>query len=575
MKKLKKYISIYRGIRLPWFSLIVWTALSVAEVMSLIKTVNITANIIDASQKAIKSRELIEYILYLALTGCFTVATVWFERKSEEMINLRVREKLWGKIMRLKCSYYDADNGDQLVTRVSVDAGKAYQFFSLAISSATSVYGIVVIYLQLFQYHAGLAARALLLIPVTLALGGLYSILGYKAGSLTNRSLASAMAYLAERTRNLRLVKAFGMEQTESETGNRVYKRQFRAETLNAMSLAVIQAVMQLLNCAFLIIAFVGGVRFISTGDLTVGRLVGFYSMSGVMSVKLLQLFMNMGSIASAAGSLEKISEIMCAEDEFMEGRPAAQGQRDISIRDLCFSYTPEIPVLSCVTCTIPAGKTTAVIGANGAGKSTIFKMLLRMYDPDSGGISYGGDDISSYSLDSWRGKFAVVAQDAPLLSGTVRDNITYGIGRDVSDDELFAAAKAANAYDFIMEKPSGFQEEVGVGGGNFSGGQRQCIALARAMLLNADILLLDEATSNLDVICTQQVQTAVDRLAEGRTTVVIAHTCAATSNADYIIVMRDGAVEDAGTPGELLTRNEYYRTFLRECGQGSEVRPV
>ncbi len=575
MKKLKKYISIYRGIRLPWFSLIVWTALSVAEVMSLIKTVNITANIIDASQKAIKSRELIEYILYLALTGCFTVATVWFERKSEEMINLRVREKLWGKIMRLKCSYYDADNGDQLVTRVSVDAGKAYQFFSLAISSATSVYGIVVIYLQLFQYHAGLAARALLLIPVTLALGGLYSILGYKAGSLTNRSLASAMAYLAERTRNLRLVKAFGMEQTESETGNRVYKRQFRAETLNAMSLAVIQAVMQLLNCAFLIITFVGGVRFISTGDLTVGRLVGFYSMSGVMSVKLLQLFMNMGSIASAAGSLEKISEIMCAEDEFMEGRPAAQGQRDISIRDLCFSYTPEIPVLSCVTCTIPAGKTTAVIGANGAGKSTIFKMLLRMYDPDSGGISYGGDDISSYSLDSWRGKFAVVAQDAPLLSGTVRDNITYGIGRDVSDDELFAAAKAANAYDFIMEKPSGFQEEVGVGGGNFSGGQRQCIALARAMLLNADILLLDEATSNLDVICTQQVQTAVDRLAEGRTTVVIAHTCAATSNADYIIVMRDGAVEDAGTPGELLTRNEYYRTFLRECGQGSEVRPV
>ena len=209
-------------------------------------------------------------------------------------------------------------------------------------------------------------------------------------------------------------------------------------------------------------------------------------------------------------------------------------------------------------------GMATAIIGGNGAGKSTLFKLLTRLYEPKSGAIRFGGDNIADFALTGWRDRFAYVFQKDPLIGGTVRENITYGLDREVSEEELIAAAKKANCYDCIMAKPGGFDEDVGLGGSNFSGGQAQCISIARAMLWDADYLLLDEATSNLDVVSEAAVTEAMDHLMEGRTTIMIAHNFAATRNADYIIVMKDGTVEAAGTPEELQETNEYYRMFSK-----------
>lgn len=206
----------------------------------------------------------------------------------------------------------------------------------------------------------------------------------------------------------------------------------------------------------------------------------------------------------------------------------------------------------------------TAIIGGNGAGKSTLFKLLTRLYEPKSGAIRFGGDNIADFALTGWRDRFAYVFQKDSLIGGTVRENITYGLDREVSEEELIAAAKKANCYDCIMAKPGGFDEDAGLGGSNFSGGQAQCISIARAMLRDADYLLLDEATSNLDVVSEAAVTEAMDHLMEGRTTIMIAHNFAATRNADYIIVMKDGTVEAAGTPEELQETNEYYRMFSK-----------
>ncbi len=186
----------------------------------------------------------------------------------------------------------------------------------------------------------------------------------------------------------------------------------------------------------------------------------------------------------------------------------------------------------------IPKGKVTAIIGGNGAGKSALFKLMARLYEPDSGEIRFGEEAVSGYDLSQWRDRFFYVFQKKPLIGGTVRENITYGLGREISDEELKAAAKQANCLDFVMEKPLGFEEDVGLGGSNFSGGQGQCISIARAMLRDADYLLLDEATSNLDVISEAMVTETMDHLMEGRTMVMIAHNYAATRNADYIVVL-------------------------------------
>ena len=285
---------------------------------------------------------------------------------------------------------------------------------------------------------------------------------------------------------------------------------------------------------------------------------------TGIVSLQLMQFFMNVGSVSGTFGTMKKIAQIIDTDSEPEGGEPVPEVCADIEFDNVSFAYAGGSDVIKNLSVKIPMGKVTAVIGGNGAGKSTLFKLLLRLYEPKSGEIRFGGDGIGKYCLTDWRDRFAVVSQRNPLIGGTVRENIAYGLDREVSDEELAETARRANCYDCITAKPDGFDEDVGLGGSNFSGGQGQCISIARAMLRNADYLLLDEATSNLDVVSEAEVTGAMDELMRDKTTIMIAHNYAATRNADYIIVMKDGAVEAAGTPDELLKTNEYYRMFVK-----------
>ena len=285
---------------------------------------------------------------------------------------------------------------------------------------------------------------------------------------------------------------------------------------------------------------------------------------TGIVSLQLMQFFMNVGSVSGTFGTMKKIAQIIDTDSEPEGGEPVPEVCADIEFDNVSFAYAGGSDVIKNLSVKIPMGKVTAVIGGNGAGKSTLFKLLLRLYEPKSGEIRFGGDGIGKYCLTDWRDRFAVVSQRNPLIGGTVRENIAYGLDREVSDEELAETARRANCYDCITAKPGGFNEDVGLGGSNFSGGQGQCISIARAMLRNADYLLLDEATSNLDVVSEAEVTGAMDELMRDKTTIMIAHNYAATRNADYIIVMKDGAVEAAGTPDELLKTNEYYRMFVK-----------
>lgn len=285
---------------------------------------------------------------------------------------------------------------------------------------------------------------------------------------------------------------------------------------------------------------------------------------TGIVSLQLMQFFMNVGSVSGTFGTMKKIAQIMDTDSEPDGGEPVPEVCADIEFDNVSFTYAGGQDVIKNLSVKIPMGKVTAVIGGNGAGKSTLFKLLLRLYEPKSGEIRFGGDGIGKYSLTDWRDRFAVVSQRNPLIGGTVRENIAYGLDREVSDEELAETAHRANCYDCITAKSGGFNEDMGLGGSNFSGGQGQCISIARAMLRNADYLLHDEATSNLDVVSEAEVTGAMDELMRDKTTIMIAHNYAATRNADYIIVMKDGAVEAAGTPDELLKTNEYYRMFVK-----------
>lgn len=564
IKNLTRYFSILKGVKLPWILMLLTLVFSIAMMNSEIQVATMTANIIDASQNAINGKELMAYIGMALLVAAFSITSVYFTRRMEETITLRVRTKLWNKIMSMPTKYYDEDNGDELISRITSDASAPASLFTTMISCVVCIVTTIQAFKQLFEYNATLAKYSLIIIPLTLVFCVIYGILQFKLGVYSTVTLAGSLGYLVEHVRNFRLIKSAVAEKFEAEKGTKTFKRMYISEFLSWLIVAGYQLSSSLFSIMFIVIVFVIGGQLIPKGEATIGDLTGFYMITGVVSLQLMQFFMDIGSVAGTFGTMKKIAEISDSQPEKAEGEDMPQLCSSIIFDNVEFAYNEEREVLKNVSFKIPMGKVTAIIGGNGAGKSTVFKLITRLYEPKSGEIRFGDEDIANYDLKQWRDKFSYVFQSDPLISGSVRENILYGLEREVSQEELTEVAKKANCYDCIMEKPNGFDEDVGLGGSNFSGGQGQCISIARAMLRDGDYLLLDEATSNLDVMSEALVTQAMDNLMKNKTTVMIAHNYAATKNADHIIVMRDGQVEAEGSPKELLESNEYYQMFVK-----------
>lgn len=561
-KSMTRYFAVLKGVKLPWILILCALISSIIMMNAELNVATMTASIIDTSQKAINGAALLSFIGMTILSAAANIISNYFSRKMEETITCGVRTKLWKKIMHLPSKYYDEDNGNELVTRVTSDASAPASLFTTAISCIVCVVTTVQAFAQLFAYHRTLAWYSMLIIPLTMIFCVLYSILQFKLGVYQTATMASSMGYLAECVRNFRLIKSALAESRESVKGNQTFKEMYKAEFWNWMMVAGYQLSSSLFSIMFIVISFVLGGQLLSKGEVTIGDLTGFYMVTGIVSLQLMQLFMNAGGIFGTFGTMKKTADIIEMEPEPSGGADVPNVCRDLVFDNVAFAYTEERDVLNGVSVTIPMGKVTAIIGGNGAGKSTVFKLLTRLYEPKRGDIFFGDECIDQYDIVQWRDRFTYVFQKNPLIGGTVRENMLYGLDREVSEEELIAAAKKANCYDCIMEKPDGFDEDVGLGGSNFSGGQGQCISIARAMLRNGDYLLLDEATSNLDVLSEAMVTDALNKLMENKTTIMIAHNYAATCNADYVIVMRDGIVEAAGTPAELQKSNEYYQLF-------------
>lgn len=570
LRQIKDYTKIFKGIRLPWFLILLVLVISMIKSHVEVEAITITASIIDGTQNSIKTDELIRYIEFQLITGGITIAFTYLTGLLLQKINLAVRLRMWNKMMRLPTSYYDSDNVNELVTRVTTDAESAGNYFQLLIDIFTAVYAGIVAYQKLFDFQFQMALASLLVIPVMVFITWLYGRLTYTAGAAARTRLASAMGYLAEHVRSIRLMKSFCMEGEEQKKARGLFGRQCKADILLSYTSMIQLAGMEVMGCLNIVISFVLGSRMIASGDLTVGKLIGFYTLCGLAVTRLASLCTSVGTFSQNAGIMKKIGQVLDVPDEKEEGCEMDVADEDIVLDHVDFSYQ-SAKVLRDLNCSIPKGKVTAIVGTNGAGKTTLFKLLERMYDPTEGTILFGKRDVQDFKLSAWRKSFAIVSQDKPLLSGTVRDNILYGVERKVTEEELIHVAKMANVYDFVMDTPGQFDAQVGPGGSNFSGGQQQCIAIARAMMRNPDYLLLDEATSNLDVKSEKTVTEALSNLMKGRTTILIAHNYSATVFADQVIVLCDGQIEACGTPEELLRTNDYYRTFAQQAAEAGK----
>ncbi len=267
----------------------------------------------------------------------------------------------------------------------------------------------------------------------------------------------------------------------------------------------------------------------------------------------------------SVQGRLNKVSDVLCEEEESIENYVKESLEAgDLSFDGVTFGYE-EKTVLENVSLTFPGKEVTALVGHSGSGKTTILKLLERIYEPDEGRILTGGREIASYNVRAWRENLSYVMQDPPLISGSIRENLLYGINREVSDKELYAVMEQTRLTEFIDSLPDGFDHEVGQFGSKLSGGQRQKIAVANAILTNADVLILDEPTASLDIISTADIVNTVKELSGKRTEVLVAHDKQAIGAADHIIAVESGGKVSEGKLADMLKTSGFFRTMMRE----------
>ncbi len=554
--------TVLSGVRIPWILMLISLVSSFMMANAMVSSAVITAKVVDA-QGNLQTADLIEYIILLFGSGLLASAGTLCNNLLTQKVNLGVRTKLWKKMLKLPMSYYDGESAETMVSRITNDCDKASAFLGVIIMAVTSVYGMYLAVERMIKFSLTLTLWCACLVPVVSIGVALTGKLEFRAQSRLYQTISDVTTYLLERVKNLRLIRTSNMQKKEIEAGRGHFRRMFRHAVQAMLSDTLMASFIAITPVALIIITFIVGSIFVSRGELTVGEVIGFYTVSSLASIRISALITVYGDLTVANGVFEKISQVLKAEEEPEGGIPMDTPDAAITLENVSFGYGDR-SVLKDVSCVIPQGKVTAIIGENGAGKSTLFKLLERMYAPDTGTIRFGDRDVAEFDPISWRSAFALVSQDRPLLSGTIRENITYGCARKISPEELEQAARQAGIWELVCALPDGFDTRVEPNGGNFSGGQRQCIAIARAIMRNPDYLLLDEATSNLDNRSEREVSEALANLMRGRTTVMIAHSISAISHADYIIALKKGCVEASGTPEEMANTSEVFRSFVQ-----------
>lgn len=487
-----------------------------------------------------------------------------------------LRDRLWRKFLVLPVSYFNDNRTGESVSRMTNDTGILKTLISEHLASlftgVISIVGSISVLLYLnwkmtLVLFTVLPLSALILIPLGRQM--------YKISKGTQDETASFTATLSGVLSEIRLVKSSGAEQQEYEAGRtgimNLLSFGIREGKISAMISPLVSFVFMML---LVVIIGYGGMQ-VSSGALTAGELVAFILYLIQIVMPLTQLTQFFTQIQKAKGASERIIETLAVEEEVYEGaEEAGEVKAPIVIEDLSFGYKTGEQVLNKVSFIMQPGQVTAIVGPSGGGKTTLFSLLERFYQPDQGVIKLDGKPVSNFSLRSWRKLIGYVSQESPLLAGTIADNLGYGLDREVSREEMCRAAEMAYADKFIEELSDGYLTDVGERGVKLSGGQRQRIAIARALLRDPQILMLDEATSSLDSQSEAVVQKALSNLMKGRTTIVIAHRLATVVNADQIVFMEKGGITGRGTHEELLRDHELYREFAAQQLQMNTPEP-
>ena len=481
-------------------------------------------------------------------------------------VTLRMKLDVFESLQNLSLSYYNNTQTGKLITRVSYDVDRVRSLFVDGISNLV-VHGVNFIGLFFILIFINWKLTLFVFIPVPLIVMIFKVMLPKLWRAYTKAWRASSLlnATIGDSLNGIRVVKAFAKEVDEAHRFDSVNRIKHDANLyLNIVNLSIFPIIGLLIGLATQAIWGIGGIQVMGQ-EMTYGQFTTFFGYIGMIFGPL-NFFSNFTSmVTDAMNSGERMFEIIDAVPEITDQPDAIEKDRldgDIEFRKVCFHYTANRPILKNMSFSIHAGDHIGLVGQTGSGKSTIANLICRLYDCVSGTVLLDGHNIREYKIDCLRKNIAIVSQEIFLFRGTIMDNVRYA-KPDATPDEIMEACKAANAHDFILALPDGYNTVVGTGSRSLSGGEKQRISIARALLLEPSILILDEATAAMDTETEKLIQDALAKLIEGRTTITIAHRLATLKDCNYLYAIEDGQVAEGGTHAELIAKKGiYYKLY-------------
>lgn len=475
-----------------------------------------------------------------------------------------LRRRLYGHLQSLSTSFFDGRRVGELMSRLTNDVAAIQS--SLTGSLLELLRQVVLFTGSLVLVLAidwRLAAIVLSVAPPIIISGAFFGRRLQRLSNEAQAALGNATTVLEETIAGARTVKAFAREGYEVERYGESVEQTFNLSMRRVRVRAFFGPLITFFGLLALLGVLLFGSREVAAGRLTPGQLVSALIYMLMVAAPIGALTNIYGQMREATGAAERIFELLDSSPEIADAPDAYPLPQPVAgavlVQDLTFRYGPEGPiVLYGISLAVAPGETVAIVGPSGAGKTTLANLLVRFYDPVGGQVAIDGHDTRAVTLQSLREAIGVVPQEPALFGGTVAENIAYG-RLNATPEEIAAAARAANAHGFILDLPEGYETVVGERGIRLSGGQRQRVAIARAILKDPRLLILDEATSSLDNESEAAIQSALERLLRGRTTIVIAHRLSTVERADRIVVLDHGRIVEEGTHAQLLTRNGLY----------------
>lgn len=567
---LKPFIQLILSTKIPKGALFIGLSASIITTLAGLVVPILTKNLVDGfSVSSLSMPLLIAIGVAFVVQAIISGISIYLLAAVGQKIVASLRERMWLKLVRLPVGYYDQTSSGETVSRVVNDTSVVKDLitdhFPQFITGMISIIGAVTL---LFIMDWKMTLIMLIAVPVTLIvmipLGKRMAKISRGLQDETAAFTGSVQQTLSE----IRLMKASTAEKDEEAKGLEGIGRLLKFGLREAKIFALVAPIMQfVVMLVIVMIIGYGGMR-VASGAMSTGTLVAFllYLFQIIMPITTFAMFFT--QLQKVKGATERIIEIMeLPLESGQDGVVKDIANQPIVVKDVSFSYTEEEPVLDSISFQANPGEMIAFAGPSGGGKTTVFGLMERFYEPTTGEILVGDTPIQNVSLASWRSQIGYVAQESAMMAGTIRENLTYGLENphEITDDQLWKVAEMAYADQFIRDFPKGLDTEVGERGVKLSGGQRQRIAIARAFLRDPKLLMMDEATASLDSQSEGVVQQALSRLMEGRTTFVIAHRLSTIVHADKILFIEKGRITGSGTHEELAATHPLYREFAEQ----------